>query len=713
MVRTLVLLCISLLFSSFLSGQDKQLTLQDAVYMNPTIFPQRMNQLQWMGNSDFFCYVESDTLFRASSVKGSEQPVVVLDDLNAGMADLGLDSVKRFPRFRFLDDLTIRFSHKNTLFAYNTVTKNLEKLNAYPQDARNRQIADNTYNIAYTIDNNLYVAYRGKQLQVTYDDDPAIVNGQTVHRVEFGINKGIFWSPQGDRVAYYRKDESMVADYPLVDVTTRIAELDNEKYPMAGMTSHEVTLGVFDPEKETTVFMETGTPADHYLTSVTWDPSGDYIYIALLNRDQNHVKLNKYDATNGELINTLFEEKHEKYVEPEHPLYFLESEADQFIWFSERDGWDHLYLYNTEGELLKQLTSGEWVVTQYLGEDSKGKTIYFNATIDSPIESNGYSMNLKNGKITRLTPDHGSHSVQPASSGKYFIDAYSSTDVAREYTLLNQKGQTVRMIKKNKDPLIGYTLGEMEIFTVKADDGTDLYCRLIKPTDMEAGKKYPVYFYVYGGPHSQLVNDSWLGGSGIFQQYMAQQGYVVFTMDNRGTANRGLAFEQATFRNLGTVEIADQMKGIEYLKSLDFVDPDRIGVDGWSYGGFMSISLKLRQPGVFKAACAGGPVIDWKYYEVMYGERYMDTPETNPEGYQTASLLNYVDQLEGDLLVIHGTKDPTVVWQHSLAFVQECVEQGKQLDYFVYPGHGHGVGGRDRLHLRTMIKNFFDEHLKE
>jgi dipeptidyl-peptidase-4 len=530
--------------------------------------------------------------------------------------------------------------------------------------------------------------------------------------VEFGINKGIFWSPQGDRVAYYRKDESMVADYPLVDVTTRIAELDNEKYPMAGMSSHEVTLGVFNPEQETTVFMGTGTPADHYLTSVTWDPSGDYIYIALLNRDQNHLKLNKYDAATGILVKTLFEEKHEKYVEPEHPLYFLESQPDQFIWFSERDGWDHLYLYNTEGELIKQLTSGEWVVTRYLGEDLKGKTIYFNATKDSPIESNGYSMNLKNGKITRLTPDHGSHSVQPASSGKYFLDSYSSTDVAREYKLINQKGQTVRVIKENKDPLSDYNLGEMEIFTVKADDGTDLYCRLIKPNDMEAGKKYPVYFYVYGGPHSQLVSDSWLGGSGIFQQYMAQQGYVVFTMDNRGTANRGLAFEQATFRNLGTIEIADQMKGVDYLKSLDFVDPDRIGVDGWSYGGFMSISLKLRKPGVFKAACAGGPVIDWKYYEVMYGERYMDTPETNPEGYQTASLLNYVDQLEGDLLVIHGTKDPTVVWQHSLAFVQECVESGKQLDYFVYPGHGHGVGGKDRLHLRTMIKNFFDEHLK-
>jgi dipeptidyl-peptidase-4 len=285
--------------------------------------------------------------------------------------------------------------------------------------------------------------------------------------------------------------------------------------------------------------------------------------------------------------------------------------------------------------------------------------------------------------------------------------------VAREYKVVDSKGKMVRVVMENQDPLADYKLGEMSIFTVKADDGSDLYCRMIKPANFEEGKKYPVYYYVYGGPHSQLVTDSWLGAAGIFQNYMAQQGYVVFTMDNRGTSNRGLAFEQATFRDLGTVEVADQMKGVEYLKSLDFVDPDRMGVDGWSYGGFMSISLMLRQPGVFKAACAGGPVIDWKYYEVMYGERYMDTPESNPEGYEHASLLNYVDQLEGELLVIHGTKDPTVVWQNSLSFVQKCVEEGKQLNYFVYPGHGHGVGGKDRLHLSRMIWEFFEENLKE
>lgn len=706
-------LILFILTGTILSAQEKQLTLEDAVYMNREIFPKRMNQLMWMGSSDELSFVENNELLKSSATTDNRRAVVTLDDLNAGLADLGLDSIKRFPRISYLDDGSIRFSHKNTLLAYGIITKNLEKLNSYSGDARNIQINDKSHNVAYTVDNNLFVAINGKQIQVTYDENKGIVNGQAVHRVEFGINKGIFLSPLGDQVAFYRMDETMVSNYPLVDISTRIAEVDNTRYPMAGMPSHHVTLGIFNLISETTLFVNTGEPAEQYLTSVTWDPSGDFIYIALLNRDQNHMKLNKYDTQTGELVKTLFEEQSEIYVEPKHPLYFLESNSGYFVWFSERDGWQHLYLYDTDGQLEKQLTSGEWGVTALLGEDKKGKTLYFNATKDSPLESNGYSLDLNSGKIQRITPDHGKHNVLVSNSGKYFIDSYSSTDVAREYKVIDNKGKTVRVILENTDPLADYKLGEMQIFTLKAEDGSDLYCRMIKPSDFEEGKKYPVYFYVYGGPHSQLVNDSWLGAAGIFQNYMAQQGYVVFTMDNRGTSNRGMAFEQATFRNLGELEIADQMKGVEYLKSLDFVDAERIGVDGWSYGGFMSISLKLRQPGVFKAACAGGPVIDWKYYEVMYGERYMDTPETNPEGYENASLLNYVDQLEGALLVIHGTEDPTVVWQNSLAFVQKCIESGKQLDYFVYPGHGHGVGGKDRLHLNTMIKNFFDEHLKE
>ena len=458
------------------------------------------------------------------------------------------------------------------------------------------------------------------------------------------------------------------------------------------------------------MFLKTGEPKDHYLTAVTWGPSGKYIYIAVLNRDQNHMKLNQYNVSTGNLVKTLFEEENPKYVEPEHPLYFNPNKSDEFIWFSERDGFDHLYLYNIDGKLLRQLTKGSWAVTNFIGYFGKDK-VFFNATKKSPLEQNIYCVSVNGGDITRVSPDHGTHTGFVSYDGKYMVDIYSNTETAREYKLVNKKGKEIRIIKANNHPLKDYKLGKTTIFTLNPKNTPELYCRMITPPDFDSTAKYPVIVYVYGGPHAQLITDSWVGGAGLFLNYLAQQGYIVFTLDNRGSANRGRDFEQAIFRNVGTVEVDDQMTGVNYLKSLPYVDSTRIGVDGWSYGGFMTISLKLKNPGVFKVAVAGGPVIDWKYYEVMYGERYMDTPQSNPEGYKNASLLNYVDNLKGKLMVIHGTMDPTVVWQQSLSFLQTAIKHGKQMDYFVYPGHEHNVQGKDRAHLYTKITEYFKANL--
>jgi dipeptidyl-peptidase-4 len=700
-----------IIFPAILFAQDKQLTLQDAVYMNPNIFPKRLSQLQWMGKSDYFSYVDANVLIKGKPSTNEVDSIVSINDLNAGLGDLGIDSIKRFPGHKYISDVKFRFTYKNNLLIYDVVSKNLTRVNRFNQKAENINIQDDSWAVAFTLDNNLYVTHKTREIQVTNDEDQGIVNGQSVHRNEFGINGGIFWSPKGNYLAFYRMDETMVTDYPLVEIAPRPAELETIKYPMAGMTSHHVTLGIFNMLSEETIFLKTGEPKEQYLTTVTWSPDEKFIYVTLLNRDQNHAKLNKYDAQTGDFVMTLFEEKDEQYVEPEHPLYFLTSNPEQFIWMSERDGFQHMYIYNTNGELLKQITKGEWVVTDYLGMDAKEKNVFFKATKDGPLEQNIYKVELKSGYITRLSPDHGTHRANISHSGQYLIDAYSSTDVASEYKILDGKGKVLRTLLENKDPLAEYDLGEMEMVTLKADDGVELYGRLIKPNNFDPAKKYPVFLYVYGGPHSQLVYDGWLGGAGIFLNYMAQQGYVVFTLDNHGTDQRGLDFEQAIHRKVGDWEVADQMKGVDYLKTLDFVDPDRIGVDGWSYGGFMTISMMLRNPGVFKVGCAGGPVTDWKYYEIMYGERYMDTPETNPEGYEAASLLNKVEQLEGKLLIIHGTVDPTVVWQNSLDFVKKCVDEGKQLDYFVYPGHPHNVRGKDRMHLYEKIRMYFDENL--
>ena len=709
MIKKLIFsILVSVSFS--LIAQEKMLTIEDVSYMNRSIFPARVAQLQWIGNTDNYAYAKENALYKVTAKKGTETLLIDLDMLNAGLHNNGFDSIKRLPRLNLFNDNSCYFNVKGNYFSYDFSKQQLKKINEIPEDAENAVLHEASGNVAYTIKNNLFCAVHGKSFQVTGDENPGIVNGQTVHRNEFGISGGIFWSPDGSKLAYYRKDETMVTDYPLVDITKRVAEVENTKYPMAGMTSEEVTLGVYDLKKEVSIFMKTEGPKDQYLTAVTWGPENNFIYIGVLNRDQNDLALNQYDVTTGEFQKTLFHESNSKYVEPEHPLFFNPNKTDEFIWISEKDGFDHLYLYNTSGKQLKQLTQGEWVVTGFegfYGED----LLYFTATKESPMEQNIYSLNLKDGTITRISPDHGTHSAMINKNGKFIIDIFSSTEVSREYKLINHKGKEIRVIKEDAQPLKDYKLGEMEIFTLKATDGTDLYCRLIKPTDFDPGKKYPTIVYVYGGPHAQLVTDSWLGGAGLFLNYMAEQGFVIFTLDNRGSANRGRDFEQAVFRHLGDLEIADQMVGVKYLNSLPYVDGDRIGVDGWSYGGFMTTSLMVRQPDVFKVGVAGGPVIDWQYYEVMYGERYMDTPESNPEGYKNANLLNYVDQLEGKLLLIHGTSDPTVVWQHSLLFVQEAISKGKLMDYFVYPGHGHGVRGTDRIHLNKMISTYFSENL--
>jgi len=690
--------------------QQKMLTLKDVNWMNPALYPVRVSQLKWMPEQNNYVYQKNHSAYKVSAQGGSETVLFSLEDINEKLFLNGFDTLKKLPYFDFLNDENIVFSQQGAWYLYNLENGSLKLFNRLPEDAQNVDRHEKSGNIAYTIGNNLFVAVNNDQIAVTDDSNKGIVNGQTVHRVEFGISKGTFWSPDGQKLAFYRKDETMVADYPLVDINTRIATVENIKYPMAGEKSHQVTLGVFDINSGKTVFMNTGVPKDHYLTSVTWDPSGKYIYIAILNRDQNHLKLNKYDAATGKLVRTLFEESDPKYVEPEHPLYFDPHHPERFVWFSERDGYDHLYLYDTTGKMLKQLTKGDWIVTDFIGWYGKNK-LFFQATKESPLQKNIYGLKVNSGKINRVSPDHGTHNAIVSFDGKYIIDVYSNTETAREYKLLNESGKTVRVIKENNRPLEDYKLGKTKIFTLHRDTLPDLYCRLITPPGFDSSRKYPVIVYVYGGPHAQLVTDSWLGGAGLFLNYLAQKGYLIFTLDNRGSANRGKDFEQAIFRHCGSVEVEDQMAGVSWLKSQPYVDSTRIGVDGWSYGGFMTLSLKLKNPGVFKVAVAGGPVIDWKYYEVMYGERYMDTPQTNPKGYQESSLLNYVDNLEGKVMIIHDALDKTVVWQHSLLFIQKAIKHGKQVDYFVYPNHEHNVRGKDRVHLYEKITEYFNQNL--
>lgn len=690
---------------------QKKLTVEDASGMNRAVFPTSMRNLQWMPPGEKFSFMENNALLTRKTDQTVPDTLMKLAELNRSLKNASIDTLTRFPMITWQDASSFTFIILNKIYKYNVLNGDVYFINFYPENAENTDANADLSKIAYTLENNLYLAVNGEQKQITHDENPGIVNGQIVHRNEFGIDKGTFWSPDGNFLAYYHKDETMVTDYPIVDIDTRIATVENIKYPMAGMTSEQVKLVVYRLSDSSSVTISTGEPVDQYLTSVTWSPDEQDIYIGILNRGQNHLKLNRYDVATGNLEVTLLEESDAKYVEPLHPLYFVPSEPDHFIWFSQRDGYQHLYLYSTSGQMIRQLTGGPWVVTSLLGMDPKGGKAYFLATKNSPLNEDVFSVDLKSAKIQSVSLSTGVHTPTLSPDGKYLLDVFSDTTVCREYDVVDTRGKVLQVIFRSDDPLDDYVHCNSRIFTLQADDGTPLYCQMVTPPDFNTGKKYPVIVYVYGGPHAQLVNNTWLGGTGLFNYYMAQEGYIIFTLDNRGSANRGKDFEQAVFRNLGTLEVSDQMVGINYLKSLPYVDAGRIGVTGWSYGGFMTISLMLRQPDVFKAGVCGGPVCDWKYYEVMYGERYMDTPEENPEGYKNASLLERAGDLKGDLLIIHGTSDPTVVWQHSLALLKRFIEEGIQVDYFVYPGHEHGVGGKDRVHLNRKIEKYFDDHL--
>ena len=573
--------------------------------------------------------------------------------------------------------------------------------------------------------NSLYITKGTDTLEVAYSNDREIVYGQSVSRNEFGINEGVYFSPSGSKLAFFRKDESRVTDFPLLDITTRTGSLRQIKYPMNGMESERISLGVYNIASKSTVYMSVSDfGKDRYLTNVSWSPDDKYVFIQVIDRTQHHMRLNQYNSTTGEYIRTILTEDNEKWVEPLDHIHFLEGRSDVFIYRTDnRDGYKNLYLVDTLGT-VRRLTSVPADV-EYLDNKStkKGWTIYYTSAEVSPIENHLFSMDIKSQKKlninkikistpVNLTPERGWHSIAMAPGCNRFIDSWTNLNLPRIIKLRSTVGEAEETLLEAKDPLEGYACCEVDLGTVKSADGKfDNYYRLIKPLGFDPSKKYPVIVYVYGGPHSQMVRDSWLGEIRMWEMLMAQKGYLVYVQDNRGTQNRGAAFEKAINRQCGQAEMADQMEGIKMLKALPYVDSERIGVHGWSYGGFMTISLMTNYPEVFKVGVAGGPVIDWKWYEIMYGERYMDTEATNPEGFAKTSLINKAKDLKGKLLICQGAIDNTVVWEHSLSFVRECVKNNVQLDYFPYPCHEHNVRGKDRVHLMDKVTMYFEDYL--
>lgn len=715
-LRVLTLLALITLSTTLMA--QKQFTLEDlnfggTNYKNMT--PGDRTLLWW---GDRLVHVEASACYTVNPSNGKESPLLTAADLNRSIEAAGGDETATLQgavSFPYPDQPLALVTGTKAYTLYNFKTRRVECRIA--KTGNEQAVAWNAKSrlLACVTGDNLYVG--GKQL--TTDGSRDIVYGQSVHRNEWGIDGGLFWSPDGKLLAYYRMDQSMVTDYPEVNIpevddsTHRIATPAPEKYPMAGQASHKVTILVYNTASGRSVQLQAGDPTDRYFTNVAWSPDSKTIYVFELNRDQNDCRLVSYDASTGGKIAELYRETDPKYVEPLHPIVFLPWNADQFILQSQKDGYNHLYLMDKSGHEIKQLTSGKWVVEQLVGFNPQHQSVIIASNELNPLQRNLFAVDLNTGRRTLLGSDTGWHTPALSASGRYLVDKYQAPDVPRHIDIVNVDNGRKLAYYDAPDPWAGYTVPTYECGTIKAADGvTPLYYRMVKPAHFDPAKKYPTVVYVYGGPHAHNVDAGWHWRSRSWETYMAQRGYVLFILDNRGSENRGRDFEQATYRQLGQEEMKDQMKGVEFLRTLPYVDTTRLGVHGWSFGGFMTISLMTNYPDVFKVGVAGGPVIDWKWYEVMYGERYMDTPQSNPEGYAKTSLLPKAKDLKGKLQIIIGYNDPTVVPQHALTFLKACIEAGTQPDFFTYPGQGHNMRGHQSVHLHERITQYFDDYLK-
>ncbi len=712
-------------FSWQTSMGQKTFTLEDLNYGGTNFYNMRVQTryTNWWG--DELIKGDVEACYLVNKQTGKEQVLFELKDVNAL-----LDGDKSH-QVHHLMSCTFPYSNKTLAYIvtgkqhllYDWAKKKIEWI-------QNKETTDvqswnaQSLSTAYILNNNLFVSdKKGNKTQLTTDGSSDIVYGKAVHRDEFGIYKGLFWSNNGEQLAFYRMDQSMVETYPQVNVFTPIATLEPEKYPMAGRTSHKVTVGIYNASTGKTIYLAVGDPTNRYFTNIQWSPDNKILYLIELNRKQTKMQLDAYDVATGKKIKTLYTEESNKYVHPVTPITFLPWNKNQFILQSEKDGYNHLYLFNTNGELQRQITSGKWVVLDLMGFNSSKKCAYILSTECNPIQNNIFAVDIASGKRTLLDNGKGCHAntygennkhrLAVSESGKWIIDNYSEPQVPRNINIINTENKKTLTWFTAPNPWKGYTVPEFTSGSIKAaDNQTDLYYRMVKPTNFDPTKQYPTIIYVYGGPGVRNVEARWNYSSRGWETYMAQKGYLLFILDNRGSSDRGLEFEQATFHKLGVEEMKDQMKGVDFLTSLPYVDKNRIGVHGWSFGGFMTTNLITTYPEVFKVGVAGGPVINWEWYEVMYGERYMGTPQDNKEGYNNSNLLNKAKNLKGKLQIITGMNDPVVVPQHAENFLKSCIDAGTQPDFFIYPGEGHNMRGHSSVHLHERITQYFEDYLK-
>src|SRR5699024_8427325 len=577
---------------------------------------------------------------------------------------------------------------------------------ASTQKIQYAQLAPTGGKAAYVQDNDLYWVdlSTGKETPVTTDGEyNKIINGASdwVYEEEFGFAKAWYWSPDAQKIAFYRFDESEVREYFLTDWGDLYPGLTRFKYPKAGERNSTVKIGVYNLVEDKTVWIDIHAENDQYIPRINWTEDPNLLAIRRMNRHQDKRELLLANATTGdtEIIKT---ETSDAWIDVHDDLQFLDN-GKQFITTSEESGYNHIYLYNIEGELVRQVTHGDWEVTNYLGYKRAENRIYYVSTQNSPLERHLYSIKLDGSDKKKLTTTPGWHSINMSNDLKYYIDDYSAPGKPPQYTLHNNDGEELRILEDNKelqDTMKTYALPSKEFIKIELPQAT-LNAYIMKPHDFVASKQYPVLFYVYGGPDSQNVKKKFASGqSPMWHRYLAEQGYIVVSVDNRGTGARGRDFEKQVYKKLGQYEVKDHIDAAKYLiDRYDFIDEERIGIWGWSYGGYMSSLVLAKGGDVFNTAIAVAPVTSWRFYDTIYTERFMQTPSENPEGYKKGAPLTYANQMSGNYLLIHGTSDDNVHFQNSVAMINQLVASNFQFQTMYYPDRNHGIyGGNTRKH---------------
>ena len=712
-----------LLTNTFIVSQQK-LTLEDIFYSNK-FYEKKIENVHWFPDESAFTYTKINPetglndIFKQDVTSGENSLLVNGSFLKFNGQQIILSSYSfsnngRFLLFSGLREKIWRYSWRAPFYILDFKSAEIFPLTKNLQNLRNVKLSPDGKYVGYVYNSNIYIVELAtrERRQITNDGSENILSGEFdwVYEEEFELTDAWRWSPDSKKIAYWRMDQTRVKEFYLVDELSLYNKITPLKYPKAGEANSVVKIGVYDLRKDSTVWMDIGAETDIYIPRIFWTNSSDKLAILRSNRHQNHFELLLANTDSGQ-SEVIISDSNSTWVEVEHDILFLK-EKDEIIWTSENSGFNHAYLYDYTGNLLNQITKGNWEVTSVEAVDEENGWLYFYGKKDSPIEQNIYRIKFDGKNLERVSPNNGWHTADFCPKCKYFIDSCTTASSPTITYLRNADGSIIRKLEDNDDIFDDYSLSFPEFSSFTTTDGVELNYYIIKPDNFAPDKKYPVIIYGYGGPTSQTVVNRWGGTRELWHQYMAQNGYIIFCVDNRGTGGRGKEFKDLAYGDLSKWAVHDQIEGAKFLSSLPYVDTDRIGFWGWSGGGYLTLMMMTRGTDYFSTGVSVAPVSDFHLYDAIWTERYMGLPDENEDGYKAANVLTYADQLKGKLLIIHGTGDDNVHFQNSIQIINELEAKLKQFDLMIYPNRNHRIsGGNTQLHLFTLISNYFLNHL--